>query len=190
MTFTVGDGILTGALSQGNVTRLIKLGAAVGQYQTPDEKWHRYPPEARHFSHIALVIGEDGTVAEAVKRGVRKAHVSKYDPLDCLHLRMGVEDERDRAQIRLRRERHRRALRLRLRLVRGVRRQLPAQPLQAPADRLRRRAHEDVLGLLRRRARPGGRDVVEAGGGRHAGRRRRPVRRSPLRRRVVAAERG
>jgi hypothetical protein len=99
MTFAVGDGILTGALSQGNVTRLIKLGAAVGQYQTPDEKWHRYPPEARHFSHIALVISEDGTVAEAVKRGVRKAHVSKYNPLDCLHLRMGVEDERDRAQI-------------------------------------------------------------------------------------------
>jgi hypothetical protein len=28
VTFTVGDGILTGALSQGNVTRLIKLGAA------------------------------------------------------------------------------------------------------------------------------------------------------------------
>src|SRR4051812_36649866 len=99
MTFVVGDGILTGALSQGNVTRLIKFGAAVGQYQTPDEKWHRYPAEARHFSHIALVIGKDGTIAEAVKRGVREAHVSKYDPQDCLHLRMGVEDPRDQARI-------------------------------------------------------------------------------------------
>src|SRR4051812_41679194 len=97
--FTVGDGILTGALSQGNVSRLIKLGATVGQYQTPDGEWRRYPEEARHFSHIALVIGPDGEIAEAVKRGVRKAHASKYDPADCLHLRMGV-DEHDQAQVR------------------------------------------------------------------------------------------
>lgn len=98
MTFTIGDGILTGALSQGNVSRLIKLGATVGKYQDEAGDWHRYPPEARHFSHIALVVSPQGHIAEAVAKGVRKAHVSKYNPQDCLHLRMGV-DEHDQLQI-------------------------------------------------------------------------------------------
>jgi hypothetical protein len=84
-----GDVILTGIQAQGWISRLIKLGALVG----------RYPADARRFSHCALVVGDDGTICEAVERGVKYSHVTKYKPSDYVVIEMDV-DEHDAEQIR------------------------------------------------------------------------------------------
>lgn len=88
MIVRVGDIGLTGIQSQGWVSKLIKLGAFVG----------RYPKDARRFSHAFLVTDDDGEIVEAVKRGVRPAHISKYKPDDFVVVPMGV-DAHDAAQI-------------------------------------------------------------------------------------------
>lgn len=80
---------LTGVKSQGFVSRLIKLGAWVG----------RYPRSARAFSHTFLMLDENGTIVEAVKRGVRTSHLSKYQPGDYELVRLELDD-RDAAQVR------------------------------------------------------------------------------------------
>lgn len=86
--YRVGDIGLTGVLAQGWVSRLIKLGARVAGY----------PADARRFSHAFLVVSERGDIVEAVKRGVRPAHISKYDPNDIELLSMAV-DPHDAQQI-------------------------------------------------------------------------------------------
>jgi hypothetical protein len=86
--YTVGDVILCGAKAQGLVSRAIKLGS-----------WLRgYPKAARAFSHTALIIDTDGTIAEAASKGVRRAHVSKYHADDIRHVHTHV-DEHDQAQV-------------------------------------------------------------------------------------------
>lgn len=87
--YKVGSIGLTGINSQGFISRLIKFGAWVG----------RYPPAARRFSHAFLVVDADGTIAEAVKKGVRTAHISKYDPADIQLVELDL-DPRDAEQVR------------------------------------------------------------------------------------------
>jgi hypothetical protein len=88
VTYTTGDFGVAGVNSQGWVSKLIKLGALVAGY----------PADARRFSHAFLIVSERGDIAEAVKRGVRPAHISKYDPNDIEIVRMNV-DAHDQAQI-------------------------------------------------------------------------------------------
>jgi hypothetical protein len=62
----VGDFILTGIKAQGIVSLAIKLGALLrGQ-----------PKEYRRYSHSALIVGEDGSIVEAVATGVKPANLS------------------------------------------------------------------------------------------------------------------
>lgn len=75
-----GDVVLTGKKSQGIVSLAIKLG----------QRLRGYPPECRQFSHAALVIGRNGTIAEAQAKGVVRAHLSKYHPDDYTIIRTGV----------------------------------------------------------------------------------------------------
>jgi hypothetical protein len=79
---------LSGVKSQGFISRLIKFGAWVG----------RYPKWAREFSHAWLVIDDKGSIVEAVKRGVRPANISKYDPADYKLIALEM-DERDAEQV-------------------------------------------------------------------------------------------
>lgn len=86
--FQVGDVVLTGAKSQGIVSLAIKLG----------QRLRGYTPAERRFSHAALIIGTDGTIAEAEAKGVVKSHISKYQDGDYVVIRTQV-DAHDRKQI-------------------------------------------------------------------------------------------
>jgi uncharacterized protein YycO len=84
----VGDFILTGVKAQGIVSLAIKLGAWLRRYEKP----------FRRFSHTALVIDDDGTLAEAVAKGVVRTPLSHYHDDDYVLVRAGV-DEHDAAQV-------------------------------------------------------------------------------------------
>jgi hypothetical protein len=84
----VGDFLLTGVKAQGIVSWAIKVGAWL----------RRYKPQYRRFSHTALVIGTDGTLAEAVATGVRKSPLAKYEPADYVVVRTNVSPH-DQAQL-------------------------------------------------------------------------------------------
>lgn len=84
----VGDFLLTGIKSQSIVSWAIKLGAWLRRYEKP----------YRRFSHAALVIAEDGTIAEAQAKGVKRANLSKYQHADYVLVRTGV-DEHDQRQV-------------------------------------------------------------------------------------------
>jgi hypothetical protein len=84
----VGDFLLTGVKAQGLVSWAIKTGSWLRRYEKP----------YRRFSHTALIIGDDGEIAEAVAHGVLRANVSKYHEDDYVLVRTGVDDH-DRMQI-------------------------------------------------------------------------------------------
>jgi hypothetical protein len=84
----VGDFLLTGVKAQGIVSWAIKTGSWL----------RRYPKPYRRFSHTALVIAEDGELAEAIARGVVRSPIAKYDQADYVVVRAGV-DEHDRGQV-------------------------------------------------------------------------------------------
>jgi hypothetical protein len=84
----VGDFVLTGLKAQGIVSWAIKAGSWLRRYEAP----------YRRFSHAALVIAEDGTLAEALARGVQRSPLSKYAPADYVLVRTGVV-EPDRTQV-------------------------------------------------------------------------------------------
>jgi hypothetical protein len=84
----VGDFLLTGVKAQGIVSWAIKTGALL----------RRYPAPCRRFSHAALIVNEDGTLAEALARGVERTDLSKYEPADYVLVRTDV-DAHDRAQV-------------------------------------------------------------------------------------------
>jgi hypothetical protein len=84
----VGDFLLTGLKAQGVVSWAIKTGSWL----------RRYPAPYRRFSHSALVIGEDGTIAEALANGVKQGNLTKYAPNDYVLVRTGV-DPHDQAQV-------------------------------------------------------------------------------------------
>ncbi|MGN6190128.1 MAG: hypothetical protein ACTHOE_14645 [Conexibacter sp.] len=73
----VGDFLLTGVKAQGIVSWGIKTGALL----------RGYPKECRRFSHAALVIDSDGTLAEALARGVKRSPISDYEPADYVIVR-------------------------------------------------------------------------------------------------------
>lgn len=83
-----GDFLLTGVTAQGIVSWAIKLGSWLRRFEAP----------YRRFSHAALVIDDDGTLAEALRRGVQCSPLSKYTPADYVLVRTGVPDH-DRTQI-------------------------------------------------------------------------------------------
>lgn len=83
-----GDFLLTGVTAQGFVSWAIKVGSWLRRYEAP----------FRRFSHAALVIDDDGTLAEALSKGVRRSPLSKYTRADYVLVRTGVADH-DRAQI-------------------------------------------------------------------------------------------
>ncbi len=78
----VGDFLLTGVKAQGIVSWAIKTGALL----------RGYPEPFRRFSHTALVIDPDGTLAEALATGVRRSPISKYEPDDYVIVRTQVDD--------------------------------------------------------------------------------------------------
>jgi hypothetical protein len=78
----VGDFLLTGLKAQGIVSWAIKLGALL----------RGYPRPFRRFSHAALVIASDGTLAEALAQGVVRSPISKYAPADYAIVRTGVDE--------------------------------------------------------------------------------------------------
>jgi hypothetical protein len=84
----VGDFLLTGLKAQGVVSWAIKAGSWLRRYEAP----------YRRFSHTALVIGDDGALAEALRRGVQRTHLSKYEPENYVLVRTGV-NENDRRQV-------------------------------------------------------------------------------------------
>jgi hypothetical protein len=88
VTYQTGWFATSGIEAQGWVSKLIKFGARVAGY----------PEYARHYSHAFLFVSEHGDIVEAVKRGVRPAHVSKYKPEDLTIYRVPV-DPHDQAQI-------------------------------------------------------------------------------------------
>lgn len=83
-----GDFLLTGVRSQSLISWAIKVGSRLRRFSAP----------FRRFSHAALVIAEDGELAEALGRGVTRSPLSKYEPFDYVIVRTGVDDH-DRAQI-------------------------------------------------------------------------------------------
>ena len=84
----VGDFLLTGVTAQGIVSWAIKAGSWFRRYEAP----------YRRFSHAALVVGDDGTLAEALSRGVQRSPLSKYKPADYVLIRAGVA-KYDQAQV-------------------------------------------------------------------------------------------
>lgn len=87
-TLQVGDVVLTGVESQGIVSLAIKLGQRLRGFNAAE----------RRFSHAALVIGTDGTIAEAEAKGVVKSHISKYQAGDYVVIHTHV-DAHDRKQV-------------------------------------------------------------------------------------------
>src|SRR5438445_9919872 len=83
-----GDFLLTGVKSQRIISQAIKLGELLRGFSAP----------FRRFSHAALVIAEDGTLAEALGGGVTRSPLSKYEPADYVVVRTHV-DGHDRGQI-------------------------------------------------------------------------------------------
>ena len=83
-----GDFLLTGVKAQGIVSWAIKTGAWLRRYKKP----------YRRFSHTALVIADDGTLAEAVAKGVVRTPLAHYDKADYVLVRTNVV-EHDREQI-------------------------------------------------------------------------------------------
>jgi hypothetical protein len=83
-----GDFLLTGVTAQGLISWAIKAGSWLRRYEAP----------YRRFSHAALVIGDDGTLAEALGRGVQESPLSKYRSDNYVLVRTGV-DEHDRRQV-------------------------------------------------------------------------------------------
>ena len=84
----VGDFLLTGVRAQGLVSWAIKTGSWLRQFERP----------FRRFDHAALVVGEDGTLAEALGGGVKRTRLSGYEADDYVLVRTGV-DEHDQEQI-------------------------------------------------------------------------------------------
>jgi len=84
----VGDFLLTGATSRRFVSRAIKFGARLRGFDAKE----------RRFSHTALIIGEDGDLAEALSKGVKHTHIAKYAPVDYVVVHTGV-DEHDQRQV-------------------------------------------------------------------------------------------
>jgi hypothetical protein len=84
----VGDFLLTGVKQQGLVSRAIKFGALLRGYDL----------SYRRFSHAALVIDTDGTLAEALSHGVCRNPISKYDEANYRVVHTHV-DEHDQAQV-------------------------------------------------------------------------------------------
>jgi hypothetical protein len=83
-----GDVLLTGVKQTNIFSRAIKLGAMLRGY---DKKYRR-------FSHAALVIDPDGTLAEALSNGVHRSPISKYDEPNYRIVHTHV-DEHDQAQL-------------------------------------------------------------------------------------------
>jgi hypothetical protein len=84
----VGDFLLTGIKAQGIVSWAIKAGSFLRRFEAP----------YRRFSHAALVIDEDGTLAEALGNGVVRSPLTKYEAANYVLVRTGVQ-EPDRGQI-------------------------------------------------------------------------------------------
>lgn len=80
-----GDFILTGLKAQGLVSLAIKLGSRIRGY---DKAYRR-------FSHTALVIDQQGTIAEAVSKGVVYSHISRFHEADyvVVHTVVDVHDQ-------------------------------------------------------------------------------------------------
>jgi hypothetical protein len=78
----VGDFVLTGIKSQGIVSLAIKFGALL----------RGFPKEYRRYSHAALVVGDDGTIVEAVATGVKRHNLAKYESADYIVVRTRVDD--------------------------------------------------------------------------------------------------
>jgi hypothetical protein len=71
-------------------SRLIQFGQAL-----------RYPLRYAYYNHAALVIEDDGTLAEALSRGVVRTHISAYDERFYYHVPTGwLATPHDREQIR------------------------------------------------------------------------------------------
>jgi hypothetical protein len=85
----VGDFLLTGIKAQGIVSWAIKVGSWLRRFDAP----------YRRFSHAALVIDDDGTLAEALGKGVVLSPLTKYEAANYVLVRTGVQ-EPDRGQIR------------------------------------------------------------------------------------------
>jgi hypothetical protein len=84
----VGDILLTGVASQRFVSRAIKFGSWLRRYDAP----------YRRFSHAALVLSVDGTIAEALSRGVVQRNLSHYEPANYVLVRVNVAPH-DQAQV-------------------------------------------------------------------------------------------
>jgi hypothetical protein len=83
-----GDFLLTGVKAQGIVSWAIKTGSWLRRYEKP----------YRRFSHTALVISDEGEIAEAVARGVIRSPLTKYEQDDYVLVRTEV-DPHDCSQV-------------------------------------------------------------------------------------------
>lgn len=84
----IGDILLTGVRSQGIFSWAIKVGSWLRRYEAP----------YRRFSHAVLVISEDGSIAEALSKGVVGGHLSKYAAANYVLVRVKV-DPHDQLQV-------------------------------------------------------------------------------------------
>jgi len=88
--FRRGDFILTHGSSF--FSRLIRFGQGL-RFLGRNRKY-------THWSHAALIVSEDGALIEARGAGVRRAHISDYQPTEYHLVSIDkIADERDRAQV-------------------------------------------------------------------------------------------
>jgi hypothetical protein len=86
-----GDIILTEIQGQGWISKAVKIGAMM-----------RYGRKSKFvkYSHVALVIDDDGYLIEALSDGVRLTHISKYNGLFYVHIPTGAfMSQEDREQV-------------------------------------------------------------------------------------------
>jgi len=73
------------------VPRLIRAGQRL-RFRGADRPY-------AHWSHSALIVGQDGAIVEAEASGVRRDHLSRYQEREYHLVRLGdTADERDRRQ--------------------------------------------------------------------------------------------
>ena len=83
-----GDFILTGVKGQGLVSLAIKAGSFLRGYDKP----------FRRFSHTALIVSENGMIAEAVSKGVVFDDITRFEDDDYVVVHTEVDDH-DRDQV-------------------------------------------------------------------------------------------
>lgn len=86
--FHSGDFILT--YHDGIYSDLINVGQRL-RFRGKDSKYAKY-------THAALIINQEGDLIEALAEGIVKSNISKYSPIEYIHVAIQASDE-DRTEM-------------------------------------------------------------------------------------------